>query len=88
MKTLILFLLLPLFGISQEKQDTLPAILKIKQGNYVKRVAGYVVVVKDGCTCKPVTYLRIKQELFGSKVELLPFPEKYTVVDYRLIDSK
>jgi len=88
MKALILFLLVPLFGISQEKQDTLPAILKIKQGNLNKYVKGYVVLVKDGCACKPVTYLRIKEELFGTKVELLPFPAKYKVVDYRLFDDK
>lgn len=80
MKTLILFLLLPLFGMSQEKQDTLPAILKIKQGNYSKYVKGKVVLTKD---CKVVEYLRVNT--WKKKEELLPFPDKYTVVDYRLI---
>lgn len=87
MKTLIL-LLLPLFALSQKtdvKLDTLKAVIKLKQGiNFTKNVMGYVVVQRDSCSCKPVEYLRIKQELFGNKYELLPFPAKFTVVDYRL----
>lgn len=76
MKTLIIALLFPVLGTAQ---DTLPAILKIKQGNLHKYVKGCVVLTKD---CKVVEYLRMNT--WQKEVRLMPFPQKYKVVDYRL----
>lgn len=80
MKTLLLFLFLPFFARSQ---DTLPAILKVQQGNWTKPpVKGYVVLTKD---CKVVEYLRVNT--WRRKEKILPFPKKFKVVDYFLIKS-
>jgi hypothetical protein len=73
MKTLLL-LLLPLFAASQ---DTLPAILKVQQGNWHKYVEGKVVLTKD---CKVIEYLQVNT--WKRKERLTPFKGK--VVDYRL----
>lgn len=77
LKTLIL-LLLPLFSFSQ---DTLPAILKVKERNFHKYVKGYVVLTKD---CNAVEFLRVNT--WRRKERLLPFKGK--VVDWRLITTK
>ena len=73
MKTLLL-ILLPFFAASQ---DTLPAILKVQQGNYTKYVKGYVVL-KD---CKAVEFLRVNT--WRRKEQLKSF-KRQQVVDYRL----
>jgi hypothetical protein len=74
MKTLLL-LLIPFFG---QSQDTLPAILKVQQGNYTKYVKGKVVL-KD---CKVVEYLRVNT--WRRKEKLFPMKG---VVDYRLLKA-
>ena len=77
MKTLLL-ILLPLFSFAQK--DTLPAILKVKEGkNFHKYVKGKVVLTKD---CKVVEYLRVNT--WKRKEQLFPF--KGEVVDYRLVN--
>jgi hypothetical protein len=83
MKTLLL-ILLPLFAASQplvspyqSSLDTLPAILKIQQGNYTKYVKGRVVL-KD---CKVVEYLRVNT--WRRKEQYRKF--KTRPVDHRLI---
>lgn len=77
MKTIILFLLLPFFCASQ---DTLPAILRLQQGNYNTYVKGKVVLTKD---CKVVEYLRVNT--WKRKERFRKFKKK--VVDYRLINN-
>jgi len=69
MKLLILLLFL----------DTIPAILKVNQGNYTKYVSGIVVLTKD---CKVVEYLRVKHK--RDTIELLHFGRGFNIVDYRL----
>jgi hypothetical protein len=72
---------LPLFIISLlcciaacKAQDTTKAQLMIVQGrNFHKVVTGYVVTVKDSCTCKPIAFLTIRKQ---------PFTAKYRVADY------
>jgi hypothetical protein len=60
--------------------DTLPAILKVKQGNIYKYVKGKVVLDKD---CNPVEFLRVNT--WRKEEKLLPF-DKGEVVDWRLIN--
>lgn len=76
MKTRLL-LLLPFFAHSQ---DTLPAIIKLQQGNIHKYVKGYVVLDKD---CKALEFIRVNT--WRKKEKLLKFKE--TVVDWRLINN-
>ena len=63
---------------SLQQYDTLPAILKVKDGNIHKYVKGYVVL---GTNCTPVEYLQVNT--WKRKERLFPF--KGNVVDYRLI---
>jgi hypothetical protein len=67
-----------LFSINQ--QDTLPAILKIKDGNIHKYVKGKVVLDKD---CNAVEFIRVNT--WKRKEKLLPFDKRVKVVDWRLI---
>jgi hypothetical protein len=67
-----------LFSINQH--DTLPAILKLKDGNIHKYVKGKVVLDKD---CKAVEFIRVNT--WKKKEKLLPFDKRVTVVDWRLI---
>lgn len=81
--TLILIVLLPLFGSSQAI-DTFPARLTLQQGKrFEKPVMGYVVLTKD---CKVVEYLRVNT--WRRKERLLQFPKKYTVVGFTAFPKK
>lgn len=73
---ILLLLLLPFFARSQ---DTLPAILKVQQGNYNKYVKGKVVLDKD---CKALEFIRVNT--WRKKEKLLPFSKKVKIVDYRI----
>ena len=71
-------LLAILFSLQQ--YDTLPAILKVKDGNIHKYVKGKVVLDKD---CNAVEYLQVNTWRKKEKV----FPFKGKVVDYRLVNN-
>lgn len=76
-----LALIISLAASAQEKLDTLPAILKLQQGNYTTYVKGKVVLNKD---CKAVEFIRVNT--WKKKEKLLPFDKRVTVVDWRLIN--
>jgi hypothetical protein len=83
MKTLLtaLSIIISLAASAQNKLDTLPAILKINQGNFSKYVKGYVVLNND---CKAVEFIRVNT--WKKKEKLLPFDKRVTVVDWRLVN--
>ena len=66
---------------SLQQYDTLPAILKVREGkSFHKYVMGKVVLTKD---CKVIEYLQVNT--WKRKERLFPF--KGNVVDYRLIQK-
>lgn len=81
MKTLLTTLALIISLAASAQLDTLPAILKINQGNFNKYVKGYVVLNSD---CKAVEFIRVNT--WKKKEKLLPFDKRVTVVDWRLIN--